>query len=259
MDLWKNTPGLCEVIPTIVPFIPENKRSDAAVIICPGGGYGALCDHEGSEYAKKLAENGITAFVLYYRVCPHFFPLPLNDSRRAIRFVRANAEKYGIDGQKIAIMGSSAGGHLAALTSTFCGVLPNEDIDEIDKFDSLPNAQILCYPVIISPDSENISHAGSYGCLLGVEDSAKEKSVDPTLLANQNTPPAFIWHTSDDQCVNVINSYQYATALRKNGVDVEMHIFPNGTHGAGLAYHLPHVSKWFDLLLNWFDYKGWRD
>lgn len=259
MNLWENTPGMAEVIPTVVPYIPAEKKSNMAVIICPGGGYGALCDHEGAAYAKFFAENGITAFVLYYRVFPHLYPLPLNDSRRAVRFVRAHAEGYGIDPDKIAIMGSSAGGHLAALTATFGGELPNENIDEIDKFTSTPNAQILCYPVIIAPDENNISHAGSYGCLLGCKDSKKEKSVDPSLLVTKNTPPAFIWHTSDDGCVNVINSYRYATALRQKSIDVEMHIFPNGPHGSGLAYNLPHVAQWSVLLLNWLDYIGWTN
>lgn len=257
MYLWEKAAGVSETVPTIVPYVPKNKKSDAAIIICPGGGYGALCDHEGAEYAKFFKKNGIVSFVLYYRVFPNVYPLPLNDSRRAVRFVRAHAEEYGINPEAIAIMGSSAGGHLAALTSTFCDKLPNENVDEIDKYSSEPNAQILCYPVIISPDSNNISHIGSYGCLLGSSDRKKEKSVDPSLLVTENTPPAFIWHTSDDGCVNVINSYMYATALKQKNVDVEMHIFPNGPHGLGLANNLPHVAQWSDLLLNWLIYKGW--
>ncbi len=257
MDLWKNVPDTWEKSPVILPFIPAKKTSDAAIIICPGGGYGGLADYEGSDYAKFFAENGITAFALYYRVAPNRFPLPLNDSRRAIRFVRAHAEEYGIDPEKIAIMGSSAGGHLSALTSTFRGVLPNEDIDEIDKQSSMPNAQILCYPVIIAPDDEQISHAGSYFSLLGVKDKEKEAAVDPSLLADENTPPAFIWHTANDNLVNVINSYKYAEALRRKNVSVEMHIFPDGWHGLGLAEKFPHVAQWKSLLLNWLKFIGW--
>ena len=181
MDLWKKAPGDYDKKPEIIPFIPEKKLSDAAIIICPGGGYGGLADHEGSAYAEFFAGNGITSFVLNYRVAPYRFPLPLNDSRRAIRFVRAHADEYGIDTQKIAIMGSSAGGHLSALTSTYKGLLPNEDLDETDKQDSIPNAQILCYPVIISPDEGGISHVGSYENLLGGKDREKEHAVDPSL------------------------------------------------------------------------------
>ena len=259
MELWKNTPGDVFETPVITPFIPKEKKSDAAVVIFPGGGYVIRADHEGAGYAKFLSENGITAFVVDYRVKPHFFPLPLLDARRAVRFVRANAEKYGIDKNKIAVMGSSAGGHLAAMTSTYTEAIDFEDIDEIDNEDFLPNAQILCYPVICHPQGDGVAHEGSYKNLLGENYPSFAKNLDPALNVTKSTPPAFIWHTSNDSAVNVINSYTYATNLRKNGVSCEMHVFPYGDHGLGLAENDPHVSQWAGLLINWFKLLGWLE
>ncbi|MBP3388680.1 MAG: alpha/beta hydrolase, partial [Clostridia bacterium] len=178
-------------------------------------------------------------------------------ARRAVRWVRAHAAEFGLDPQKIAVMGSSAGGHLAALTATYAGTLSDEDIDEIDREDSRPNAQILCYPVIVAPDAEGIAHAGSYENLLGGTDPVREAQLDPARLATEQTPPAFIWHTANDNCVNVINSYRYAEALRRHNVDTEMHIFPHGPHGMALAQGEPHVGQWTGLLFNWLAYIGW--
>lgn len=245
--------------PVITPFIPKEKKSDAAVVIFPGGAYVFRADHEGAGCANFLSDNGITAFVVDYRVKPHFFPLPLLDARRAVRFVRANAEKYGIDKNKIAVMGSSAGGHLAAMASTYTEAIDFEDIDEIDNEGFLPNAQILCYPVICHPTVDGIAHEGSYKNLLGENYPALAKSLDPALNVTESTPPAFIWHTANDTAVNVINSYTYAANLRKNGVSCEMHVFPYGDHGLGLAENDPHVSQWSELLVNWFKYIGWLE
>ena len=120
INLWENTPGKCEEIPSITAYIPENKKSDGAIMILPGGAYVGRAPHEGEGYAKFFAEHGITAFVCDYRVMPHEFPLPLLDSRRAMRFVRYHSEKYGLNKEKIYIMGSSAGGHLAAEVKENC-------------------------------------------------------------------------------------------------------------------------------------------
>jgi acetyl esterase/lipase len=257
MDLWTNTPGEYDIKPVIRAWIPEKKRSDAAVVIFPGGSYRALADHEGPGYAEFLAKNGITAFSVDYRVFPHKFPLELLDARRAVRWVRANADLYGIRKDKIAVMGSSAGGHLAALVSTYREPLPFEDVDDVDREDYLPNAQILCYPVICSPAAGSIAHIGSYHNLLTSRDAADEASVDPSLIADGLTPPAFIWHTAADSGVNVINSYRYAEKLRMLNIAVEMHIFPFGKHGLGLAENDPHIAQWSGLLLNWLRLLEW--
>ncbi len=232
-------------------YLPEKRNSDAGIVIFPGGGYTNLAEHEGEGYATVLAEWGITAFVVKYRVWPNTFPAPLEDARNAVRHVRSHAAEYGIDPQKVVAMGSSAGGHLAALLSTYTDALEGET----DTFaDYRPNAQVLCYPVICSPQSVGISHVGSYQYLLGTRDKDFCLAYDPALLVNEQTPPAFIWHTAEDAEVNVINSYTYATALRKCDIPTELHVFPHGWHGLGMRDDYPHVKQWVSLLKNWLVY-----
>ncbi len=257
IELWKETPGFCEETPYLSYYKPASPAGKGAVIILPGGGYAVRTPYEGVGYAEFLAEAGIHAFVLEYRVAPHYYPLPLIDARRAVRYVRAHAEKYGIDKDKVAIMGSSAGGHLAAIISTFTDALPYENMDDIDKEDGLPDAQILCYPVICTPSSCSYAHEGSFQCLLGEHGVDEEQKVDPLQHIKKNTPSAFIWHTFDDDCVDVRNSLMYASALRQAGVDTELHIFPHGPHGMGAAPDNPHVHQWVSLLLKWLQLKEW--
>jgi len=257
-NLWSIIPGEATEVPAIIPYIPAEKKSDAAVLIFPGGGYsGRAADHEGDQYARLLNDAGVTAFVVEYRVSPHRFPLPLLDARRAVRYVRAHAAEYGISTERIAVMGSSAGGHLAAMTSTYKGKEPLAAPDEIDRENGIPNAQILCYPVICAPAGDGVAHEGSYRNLLGDVPVADPKTVDPAANVTDNTPPAFLWHTADDNVVNVINSYTYATVLRKHNVPVEMHVFPHGRHGLGLGTDEPYVRPWADLLIRWIGWLGW--
>ena len=228
------------------------------MLIFPGGGYVHLCDYEGKDYAEYLNTLGITAFVVYYRRDPNYFPLPLLDARRAVRFVRANADKFGVSRDKIAVMGSSAGGHLCAFVCTYTDKIDGEGADEIDKMDFLPNAQILCYPVISS--DEEISHKWSYMSLLG-ERYPERGKFSPELLVTESTPKAFIWHTAGDQSVPVENSYRYATALSKKGVQCELHIFPFGRHGLALCLADDSIDKqvgqWKGLLINWLKLNEW--
>lgn len=263
INLWENTPGMCEEVPTITYYKPENKKSDAAIVIFPGGGYARRAVHEGAGYAEYLAENGISAFVVDYRTAPHHFPLELLDARRGVRFVRYYAEKYGIDKNKISVMGSSAGGHLAAFVSTYTDPIDFEGIDAIDKEDFLPNAQILCYPVI-NLYNRDIAHIGSGNNLIGdiydeTNDEETRKKFSPNLLIKETTPPAFIWHTFADGVVDIENSLEYATALRRAKVNkTEVHLFPDGRHGYGLTAKTEkieiHVAQWADLLLKWLGY-----
>ncbi len=257
--LWDNTPGLCEEVPQLTAYIPDSKKSDAAIVIFPGGGYTHRAPHEGGNYAKFLAENGYTAFVCDYRVSPHHFPLPLLDARRAVRTVRSRSAEYGIDKNKIAVMGSSAGGHLAALLSTYYQPTEFEGADEIDNEDFIPNAQILCYPVIkLYPDDD--THKGSGRNLLGDRYDELCKNCSPNLIAGESTPPAFIWHTVEDKVVSFGNSLDYARVLKGLNIPVEMHIYPHGSHGMGLATGddkaAKHNSAWTDALLKWLTYMG---
>lgn len=251
--------------PTLTYYKTTVKKGRGAVIICPGGGYSVRAPHEGQGYADFLMSEGLDAFVLDYRVKPNRYPAALSDARRAIRFVRHNAEKFGIDPNKIAIMGSSAGGHLAAHAATYIGELSEETGDEIDSESYIPNGQILCYPVL---DYEG--HKGSYNNLLAERLVELRDTVTPMLLATEKAPPAYMWHTSSDMSVNVCNTYRYATRLKDLGIPVEMHIYPVGDHGLGLADRTdpfmgarpdllrngrinaaPHVKTWAPLLVKW--------
>ena len=250
VNLWENAPGDYEKVPTLDVFVPEKKTSDIAIVVLPGGGYRHHAVHEGKGYAEFLNENGITAFVLPYRVNPYHFPLPLLDARRAMRYVRYHSEEFGIDKNKVYIMGSSAGGHLAALTSTYYKPIDFEGMDEIDREDYRPNGQILCYPVISLLD-ENFAHRYSGKMLLGERHEELGDELSPNLIADETAPRAFIWHTFDDNVVNSINTLEYAKRLRQVGVNAEVHIYPHGRHGLGLAQDAPYVHTWTQHLLDW--------
>lgn len=258
--LWEgDAPGHREGfdIPHIKHFPAKNKKCGSAVITFAGGGYRNRALYECESYCEWLAERGIDAFDVEYRVKPTRFPYPLLDARRAVRYVRANAEKFGIDPNKIAVMGSSAGGHMAALVSTYKEAVDGEGVDELDKVDFMPNMQILCYPV-----SDIDAHPGSYFNILGEEYSSHRK-ITPLFLADRNTPPVFLWHTSTDRSVDVNGSFRYATKLHELGVQLEMHVYPVGGHGLGMGHypHLnisePYVTSWACDLEKWLKLKGW--
>ncbi|MEI6749381.1 MAG: alpha/beta hydrolase [Bacteroidales bacterium] len=254
----KTTDGITRVKnvmqPALYVFQPRSKTSDAAVVICPGGGYSILAiDHEGYEIAKWFNERGVTAFVLKYRLPQeNLFSdkeiRPLQDAQQAIRIVRKNAEKYGVSPDKIGIMGFSAGGHLAATASTHF----EKQIGEItDPAISVrPDFSILIYPVITFNDS--IVHSGSRDNLIGknppadkIEFFSNEKHV------SKETPPTFLISTSDD-FVEPENSILYFQACRKNNVPVEMHIYEKGGHGYALKKKgLGPVETWPDRLQDW--------
>lgn len=250
VQLWENTPGMCEEVPVLDCYIPDNRTSPIAVVVLPGGGYSHRAVHEGKGYAEFLNSHGIAAFVCQYRVAPHRFPLPLLDARRAIRYVRFHAESFGIDPEQIYVMGSSAGGHLAALSSTCFEPIELENTDEIDKISCIPNGQILCYPVI-KLLGKGVAHLGSGKNLLGELQAEMGEELSPDLIANEKTPKAFIWHTFEDPAVNVINSLDYAKKLRTLQIPTELHVYPYGSHGLGLAQQKERVNEWPEALLHW--------
>ncbi len=257
-DLWGKVPGMCEEVPHITVYTPDVKKGNGAVVIFPGGGYCARAPHEGEGYAEYLCEIGLTAFVVDYRVAPHKHPIPLADARRGVQFARYYADKYGIDKNKIAVMGSSAGGHLAASASTYFENLELElEEDEISKECYIPNAQILCYPVIMLY-GKGKGHIGSGINLLGENLPEMGEELSPNNNVNENTPQAFIWHTFEDDCVNVVNSLEYAKELKNANKDCEMHIYPHGRHGLGICAPSDklqtHVRQWADAMAKWLEY-----
>lgn len=232
--------------PTITAY-PAKSR--CAVIIFPGGGYAMRAEHEGKGYAEWFNSIGITAFVVDYRVAPYKHPAEISDAMRAVKYVRAFADKYGIDRDKIAVMGSSAGGHLAASVSVHYDKDFYQATDNIDRESCRPDATILCYPVI---DMFEYRHDGSRANLVGSRPYQHEKEF-MTLYRQitPNTPPSFIWHTSEDNVVPCQNSLLYAISLAEAHVPYEAHIYPYGHHGLGLAEDMPHVAQWAHSLHEW--------
>jgi acetyl esterase/lipase len=237
---------------------PDDKASGAAVIICPGGGYGHLAmDHEGSQVAEWLNSLGISAFVLDYRHAGKGYqhPAPLDDAQRAIRFVRTHAGDWKIDSAKIGIMGFSAGGHLASTAGTHFDGGKADAEDPIDRAGSRPDFLILCYPVV-SMTSE-FTHKGSRKNLLGDNpDPELARTLSNATQVTPQTPPTFIFQTDADTTVPAENSVEFYLALRKAKVPAEMHIYQNGKHGVGLAPSDPVLSTWKDRLADWLKMRG---
>lgn len=228
-------------VPEYQVLLPEPaKRSGAAVVILPGGGYTMLAmGHEGDDYAAWLNARGIAAVLVKYRVsgndaAGYQFPVPLLDARRAIRTARSKAADWGVDPAKIGVMGSSAGGHLASMCATLWDEpLPAETTDPIDALSCRPDFAVLVYPVIAM--SQPFGHTGSKRRLLRENpDAALVKRVSTELWVNKQTPPCFIIHAADDPVVPVRNSLEFAARCAENSVSVTCHVFDEGGHGFGL-------------------------
>jgi acetyl esterase/lipase len=227
------------------------KPNGAAVIICPGGGYAVhATDHEGVQPARYFNSIGVTAFVLRYRLAPYRHPVPLLDAQRAIRYVRHHAEKFQIDPNRIGIMGFSAGGHLTSTAVThFDSGLAAAD-DPIDRLSCRPNFGILGYPVVSF--IAEYSHRGSARNLLGENASDEQlRNLSNELLVTQETPPVFLFHTSEDTGVPPEHSLAFYAACHKVGVPAELHIYQQGPHGVGLAFEHPALQNWIDAAGTW--------
>lgn len=254
MKLWEeDIPGYESVeekfVPYMKPYLLENDSPRGAVLVLPGGGYGGRADHEGDPVAMWLNSIGLSAFVVHYRVAPYRYPHPLLDAQRAIRLVRHHAEEWNIDPDRIGILGFSAGGHLAATASTYFDEGNPESADAVERDSSRPNASILCYPVISFKDHY---HEGSMFNLLGEEPSEdKRQALSLERAVKPETPPAFLWHTADDGAVPVENSLMYARALSEQRIPFELHVFPEGRHGLGLAEADVSVAQWTGLCEGW--------
>lgn len=243
--------------PQIDVFFPSKKNATGqAVIICPGGGYAYLSyNWEGSDIAKLLNAKGITAIVLKYRlpnsksiVTPHL--APLMDAKRAIRLVRSHSGKWNIKKNNIGIMGFSAGGHLASTLATHFDPGEKDAKDSVEQQSSRPDFAVLIYPVISM--NKQYTHAGSRNNLIGQNaDSVLTRLYSNEQQVTGTTPPAFIIHSMDDKAVPVENSLMFYQALRERNVSAEMHLFPTGGHGYGLATGKGGLEKWTDLLIEW--------
>lgn len=248
--------------PRVFPYLlPEDQRNGAAVVVCPGGGYGGLAaDHEGHQIGEFLNSFGVTAFVLHYRLGTqdYHYPTQLADVQRALRWVRHRAPEYGIDPQRIGVMGFSAGGHLTSMAGTLYDRKAYEAADETDQESARPDFMILCYPVISM--STDYGHKGSRVNLIGdpkvTPDSEAARSVSSELNVTDDTPPAFIFQTMEDTVVPAQNSLLFYNALLEHGIPSEMHIYQKGPHGVGLFRADPNTGAWSNQLKRWMRGNG---
>ena len=246
--------------PLMTVFRPAAPNGAAALLI-PGGGYiRVVIDKEGFEVARRLADAGVTCFVLRYRLPREGWPpdAPLQDAQRAVRLIRASASAFKIDPERVAVIGFSAGGHVAASLATGHARPAYAEVDLADQLSARPDLSGLIYPVIdMSPP---LAHAGSREALLGAAPNRDaEAAYSPHRHVTAATPPTFLAHAADDPSVPVDNTLNYLAALRAAKVSAEAHIFEEGGHGFGiyLARGKP-AAAWPDLLLAWADRKGWR-
>jgi len=239
----------------LYPTKDTEGHTRAAVVICPGGGYGGLAkDHEGNQPAQWFNGQGVSAYVLQYRLGSqgHHYPTQLADVQRAIRWVRANAEAQGIDPNRIAVMGFSAGGHLASMAATLFDEKAYEPGDAIDEVSARPDFAILCYPVISFDRA--VTHGGSRKNLLGPgrdgdDELAKKLSSENNVTGK--TPPTFLFQTDADTAVPAENAVRFYLALRAKKVPAEMHIYQDGPHGVGLYLGDPVLGTWSGHLADW--------
>ena len=245
IPLWPSEPvlhrpgGSAADYPSITPFFPPVwKANGKALIIFPGGAYVGLAEHEGRGYAEYFAAQGFCCFVVKYRLGGkaggYHSPVQLSDAARAVRLVRSAAAELGIRPECIGVVGSSAGGHLAAWVSNMHEEASKaSDEGPVAALSSRPDFTILCYAVISSDPS--CWNRGSFLNLLGDADFTEEncRALSQECLVTAQTPPAFLWHTLEDTGVPCENTLRYAKALRRAGVPFELHIYEKGSHGRG--------------------------
>ncbi|MGC4108282.1 MAG: alpha/beta hydrolase [Thermomicrobiales bacterium] len=228
--------------PTLTPYLLDGDGPFPAMVVAPGGGYYFKAEHEGGPIAEWLNTLGIAAFVVDYRVAPHRHPAPLHDMQQAIRQVRANAARWNVDSDRVGVLGFSAGGHLSAAAATLWDLGEAGSDDPVARESSRPDVAVLCYAVISLVATP---HVGSLENLLGPDASeAVMHAMSLDEQVNAETPPTFLWHTSDDAAVDVRHSLRFAAALRKHGVPFGLHVYPVGRHGLGLATEDTTVGLW---------------
>jgi len=245
--------------PTLTVYLPpKEKATGAAVIVIPGGGYRVVAiGHEGYDVAKRFNEMGVAAFVLKYRLPSDVTMInkeigPVQDAQRAIQLVRENAKEYGIDKNRVGIIGFSAGGHLASTAGTHFN---HAYINVGRKVNLRPDFMILVYPVISFADS--ICHMGSRENLLGKTPTPEKKmEYSNELQVNKKTPPTYLVHAEDDNVVKVQNMLLFATALQKYKVPFDFYLYEKGGHGFGMNNTTSEV-KWMDLVQEWMTKSGW--
>ncbi|MCR2807497.1 alpha/beta hydrolase [Paenibacillus soyae] len=244
-----------EDIPKLELFLLKDADPKGLVIICPGGAYHRRAPHEAYPVAEWLNAIGVSAAVLHYRVYPYAYPSAWLDGKRAIRYAREHAREWNIDPEHIGMLGFSAGGHLASMVGTQFDAGDPSAEDPVERHSSRPDALILCYPVISF--REPYTHAGSREVQLGPEpEDHLIQLLSNEQQVNENTPPAFLWHTAEDVAVPPENSMLFAMELARHRIPYELHVFEEGRHGIGLADEVPDTARWMELCERWLARRG---
>ena len=268
IDIWENfTYGGRDVVnenPSMDAYILKSEAPRPAVLVLPGSGYAKCSPREAEALALGFNAAGFHAFVLWYTCFPGRHPLPVLDCNRAITIIKENAAEWHLDVNNLAMMGFSAGGHLA-LSQALFHKMDFANAPGVNPSLCGIKALMLCYPVICSGE---FAHNGSFVNLLGNNpdpDTLEMLSLEKQIIKQKeiSLPPVFLWHTYTDQSVPVENSLLLALSLRKRGIPLELHIFPEGKHGLSLANEEtmwgdpanlnPHAAQWFGLCLNWLN------
>lgn len=246
-------------VPKLTPWLARGAGPHPAIVVLPGGGYAGHAPHEGPAYAAWLQTNGISAFVATYRLGSRGYrhPCMWQDAARAVRIVRARAAEWNVDPRRVGVMGSSAGGHLAATLLTQFDDGSADADDPAERQSCRPDFGVLCYPVISLED--DIGHAGSTHQLLGDRPAPSlRRSLSAHLNVTSNTPPVFLWSLDKDPVVNVENSLRFATALSARGVPFELHVYAGDRHGTGLKNYPVDdaLHPWTAALFRWLRLRG---
>ena len=236
---------------------PADQAVGTAVIICPGGAYLRLSiENEGSLIAQRLNKVGVTAFVLHYRMVEYGHPAPMRDVLRAIRLVRSRAAEFGLKSDRIGVVGSSAGGHLAATAATLFNDPEGQTGAALDATSARPDFAVLLYPVITM--KEPLTHAGSRRALLGATPAPElVERMSLETRVTKETPRTFLIAAEDDTTVPVENSLMFYQSLRNAKVAAEMHLWPKGGHGFGMRQDIGAAATWSDRCEDWMRANGW--
>jgi acetyl esterase/lipase len=244
--------------PTLVVYAPPaGQANGTAMIYAPGGGYVRVAaGANGGEIVRWLNSVGVTVFLLKYRHADYGHPAPLRDALRAVRLVRSRAAEFGLQPDRIGMLGGSAGGHLAASAGTLYDAPEGRTGAELDRVSGRPDFLVLVFPVISM--IEPFTHAVSRRALLG-ENPAEELKARLSVerQVTKDTPPTFLVHSSEDTTVPVENSLAFYQAMRRAKAPIEMHLYPKGPHGSGMDKRLGPTAEWPQHCESWLRFNGW--
>ena len=243
-------------VPNLMTFYRnECKEKLPCILVFPGGGYSKRADYEGEPVAHYFVEQGFHACVVQYRIKPNPYPAPLADAQRAAKLIRAHAEEWGVDADRIFMLGFSAGAHLASYAALAEDASAGYG-DQADSYSHRPNGVILCYPMLSAKKSRDNMAYTCFSNIVPAGSSLTESDFEPIKLLTEDAPPHFIWHTAKDSMCTPAAAMEYASRLCELHVNVELHLFPGGGHGGALRKESPVISKWASLAVDFVHRNG---